>query len=119
MTQNKVVHRKFEKIKCLALVRDGLLVFAVAGASDLFIYDIAKDQEILKVNNVSLKGTYTSLIPVKVDPKVKLRWNLYVMKDLEKMSLIAINMEERRTEEISIGNIKGFWAMRNSIVAEW
>lgn len=41
------------------------------------------------------------------------------MKDTDKVSLLAIDVDERKTEEIVIGSVSGLGAMRNSILTEW
>ena len=41
------------------------------------------------------------------------------MKDQEKLSLVAIDYDRRLTQELSIGRVKGFWGLRDSIDSLW
>jgi hypothetical protein len=41
------------------------------------------------------------------------------MKDHERLSLIAIDVERRTTEEIEIAKSKGFWGLRESLDLIW
>jgi hypothetical protein len=103
LTQSKPVVRKNEKIKCVAYVREDILLYAPQGSTDLYVYDKAKNEDILKVLNVSIKGNYISMLPVEIDPALGIKWHLFAVKDNDKMELVVVDIDERRTEEISLG----------------
>lgn len=84
----------------MAKVRDSIYVLGVGGQPDLIVYDRFKNQEILTVKNCSPKGTYTCLRLIQVNPEINLHWYLLAMKDTERLSLIAIDLERRLTQEM-------------------
>jgi len=50
---------------------------------------------------------------------LNLRWRLLAIKDTERVSLLAIDIDERKTEEIAVASVSGLGAMRNSLLTEW
>ena len=116
--QLKGHHRKEDTIKCLARIKDNQFLLGVQHCPDLIIYDRIKNQDILKVIGCSPKGNYVLLKQI-FPGDFELQWNLFIMKDHERLSLIAVDVERRTTEEIEIAKSKGFWGLRESLDLLW
>lgn len=118
ITQMKERHRKSDTVKCLCRIKDNVFLLGVQHCPDLIIYDRIKNQDILKVIGCSPKGNYVLLKQV-FPADFELQWHLFVMKDHERLSLIAVDVERRTTEEIEIAKSKGFWGLRESLDLLW
>ncbi len=70
------------------------------------------------MQNVSASGAYVSI--KQIYPKdQELRWHLFVIKDQDKLSLVAIDLERRTLQDLELAQIKGAWCQRDCLEVEW
>jgi hypothetical protein len=112
------IHRNSDKIKCLSLIRENIFLLGLHGCPDLVIFDRLQRKDILKVQNVSDSGAYVSI--KQIFPKgQELRWHLFVIKDQDKVSLVAIDLERRTLQDLELAQIKGAWCQRDCLEVTW
>ena len=67
---------------------------------------------------MSASGAYVSI--KQIFPKEQeIQWHLFVVKDQDKLSLVAIDLERRTLQELELAQIKAARCQRDCLDVEW